>query len=37
MTNKEFEEFLEEIVKILEESKTKEEAAKKIKDKYVKK
>lgn len=37
MTNKEFQEFLEDIVRILKESQTKEEAIEKIKDKYVKK
>ena len=36
MTDKEFKEFLEDILKILENSKDKEEAVKKIKNKYEK-
>lgn len=37
MTNKEFFDILRDIYKIIEESESKDEAIKKIKDKYVKK
>lgn len=36
MTDKEFKELLKDVLRMLEESETKEEAMKKIKNKYIK-